>query len=122
MESFYLMKGIFVEIGGVEHRGFMDGKRQIFVNLTPNNIYLSDFANQVIIPQSGKMIRLVFNSPIPRISGLPPSRRNVIFIVETAVKSLVNRPDFCVSIEIDSFEEGLVLKPIYEIWEIINDH
>lgn len=102
-------------LGDYEYRGYMDGNGQIFVNLTPNSIYLNDYANKVIIPQSGKMIGVIFNSTIPRISGIPPSRRNVIFIVETAVKSLVNRSDFCVGVELDSLKEGVVLKPIYQI-------
>lgn len=40
-------------LGDYEYRGYMDGNGQIFVNLTPNSIYLNDYANKVIIPQSG---------------------------------------------------------------------
>lgn len=102
-------------IGTGEYRGYMDGAGHVFINLTPNSIVLNDFVNRVVIPQSGHVIKVIVNSSIPRISGIPCSLRKVFFIVETAVKSMVNRPDFCVAVELDQLKEGIVLKPIFEI-------
>ncbi len=102
-------------LGTKEYRGYMDGAGKVFINLTPNSIILNDFANRVVIPQSGHILRVILRSTIQRISGIPCSRKGVFFIVETAVKSCVNRPDFCVSVELDPLKEGVVLIPIFEI-------
>ena len=103
-------------LGTKEYRGYMDGAGQVFINLTPNSIIVStDFPKRVVIPQSGHVIKLIFNSSIPRVLGVPCSRRGVFFIVETAVKISINRPDFCVSVELDQSKEGVVLKPIFEL-------
>ena len=79
------------------------------------SIILNDFANRVVIPQSGHILRVILRSTIPRISGIPRSRKGVFFIVETVVKSCLNRPDFCVSVELDPLKKGVVLKPIFEL-------
>lgn len=103
--------------GTEQYRSYMDGAGKVFINLTPNSIVLNDFANRVVIPQSGHILRIILwhRSTIQRISGIPCSRKGVFFIVETAVKSCVNRPDFCVSVELDPLKEGVVLIPIFEI-------
>lgn len=107
-KSFYL--------GTKEYRGYMDGAGQVFINLTPNSIIVSpNSTSRIVVPKSGHVIKLIFNSSIPRVSGVPCSRRGVFFIVETAVKISENRPDFCVSVELDPLENGIVLKPIFEI-------
>lgn len=101
--------------GTEQYRSYMDGAGKVFINLTPNSIILNDFANRVVIPQSGHILRVILRSTIQRISGIPCSRKGVFFIVETAVKSCVNRPDFCVSVELDPLKEGVVLIPIEEM-------
>ena len=107
-KSFYL--------GTKEYRGYMDGAGQVFINLTPNSIIVSpNSTSRIVVPKSGHVIKLIFNSSIPRVSGVPCSRRGVFFIVETAVKISENRPDFCVSVELDPLENGIVLKPIFEL-------
>ena len=103
-------------LGTKEYRGYMDGAGQVFINLTPNSIIVSpNSTSRIVVPKSGHVIKLIFNSSIPRVSGVPCSRRGVFFIVETAVKISENRPDFCVSVELDPLENGIVLKPIFEI-------
>ena len=107
-KSFYL--------GTKEYRGYMDGAGQVFINLTPNSIIVSpNSTSRIVVPKSGHVIKLIFNSSIPRVSGVPCSRRGVFFIVETAVKISENRPDFCVSVELNPEKEGVVLKPIFEL-------
>ncbi len=103
-------------LGTKEYRGYMDGAGQVFINLTPNSIIVSpNSTSRIVVPKSGHVIKLIFNSSIPRVSGVPCSRRGVFFIVETAVKISENRPDFCVSVELDPLENGIVLKPIFEL-------
>lgn len=108
-KSFYL--------GTKEYRGYMDGAGQVFINLTPNSIIVSppNSTSRIVVPKSGHVIKLIFNSSIPRVSGVPCSRRGVFFIVETAVKISENRPDFCVSVELDQSKEGVVLIPNFEL-------
>lgn len=108
------METKILTIGDKKYFSIVDDLGVSMVNLTHNDIFVNIVnsenldAPKNIILKSNFPVNLLFMSSIPRVTGVPHSRTNTFFIVESCVKAAISRTDFCRSanvLEVGEFDE-----------------
>ena len=100
------METKILTIGDKKYFSIVDDLGVSMVNLTHNDIFVNIVnsenldAPKNIILKSNFPVNLLFMSSIPRVTGVPHSRINTYFIVESCIKAAMSRGDFCKSVKL----------------------
>ncbi len=95
-----------VDLLNHQYRAVIDGKREIFINLTINDIVSGDF----IIPRSKHYAYVDQNFVV----GLPQHQHGLYYIVEYSVFRLMHRSDLCIGVTAKEEGEKIYLSPLKE--------
>lgn len=90
-----------------QYRAVIDGKGDIFINLTANDIV----AGNLIIPRS-KHYAYVIDEQF--VVGLPQQQKGLYYVVEYSVLRVMNRRDLCIGVRSKEEDGKIYLSPLKE--------
>ncbi len=90
-----------------QYRAVVDGKGDIFINLTANDIVAGDF----IIPRS-KHYAYVTDDQF--VVGLPQQQKDLYYVVEYSVFRVIDRSDLCIGVRAREENGKIYLSPLKE--------